>query len=140
MGKKGLSPIYQRPRTSDPHPQHQVYPYLLRKLAIDRPNHVWCADVTYIPMRRGFLYLVAMPIIRNNGPKPWISRQPPSSCRLQLLSLGIISRREKLVVFTISLLRVCALPTRPPFRPLPLPGSTEYVDVPHEEMQERHRN
>ncbi|WP_138956794.1 IS3 family transposase [Sphingomonas sp. KC8] len=60
MAKMGLSPIYQRPRTSDPHPQHRVYPYLLRKLAIERPNHVWCADVTYIPMRRGFLYLVAV--------------------------------------------------------------------------------
>ena len=60
MAKMGLSPIYQRPRTSDPHPQHRIYPYLLRKLAIERPNHVWCADVTYIPMRRGFLYLVAI--------------------------------------------------------------------------------
>ena len=60
MAKMGLTPIYQRPRTSDPHPQHRVYPYLLRKLAIERPNHVWCADVTYIPMRRGFLYLVAI--------------------------------------------------------------------------------
>lgn len=60
MAKMGLTPIYQRPRTSDPHPQHRVYPYLLRKLAIERLNHVWCADVTYIPMRRGFLYLVAI--------------------------------------------------------------------------------
>jgi putative transposase len=60
MSKMGLSPIYQRPRTSDPHPRHRVYPYLLRKLAIERPNHVWCADVTYIPMRKGFLYLVAV--------------------------------------------------------------------------------
>ena len=60
MGKMGLTPIYQRPRTSDPHPQHRIYPYLLRKLTIERPNHVWCADVTYIPMRRGFLYLVAI--------------------------------------------------------------------------------
>jgi putative transposase len=60
MTKMGLSPIYQRPRTSDPHPQHRVYPYLLRKLEIKRPNHVWCADITYIPMRRGFLYLVAI--------------------------------------------------------------------------------
>lgn len=60
MAKMGLTPIYQRPRTSDPHPQHRVYPYLLRKLVIDRPNQVWCADVTYIPMRRGFLYLVAI--------------------------------------------------------------------------------
>jgi putative transposase len=60
MAKMGLSPIYQRPRTSDPNPQHRIYPYLLRHLAIERPNHVWCADVTYIPMRRGFLYLVAI--------------------------------------------------------------------------------
>ena len=60
MSKMGLSPIYQRPRTSDPHPKHRVYPYLLRKLVIDRPNHVWCADITYIPMRHGFLYLVAI--------------------------------------------------------------------------------
>ena len=60
MAKMGLTPIYQRPRTSDPHPQHRIYPYLLRKLTIERPNHVWCANVTYIPMRRGFLYLVAI--------------------------------------------------------------------------------
>ena len=60
MAKMGLSPIYQRPRTSDPHPQHRIYPYLLRHVAVERPNHVWCADITYIPMRRGFLYLVAI--------------------------------------------------------------------------------
>ena len=60
MTKMGLSPIYQRPRTSDPHPQHRIYPYLLRHLAIERPNPVWCADITYIPMRHGFLYLVAI--------------------------------------------------------------------------------
>jgi putative transposase len=60
MAKMGLAPIYQRPRTTVPHPEHRVYPYLLRDLAIDRPNQVWCADLTYIPMRRGFLYLVAI--------------------------------------------------------------------------------
>ena len=60
MTKMGLAPIYQRPQTSDPHPQHRIYPYLLRHLAIERPNQVWCADITYIPMRRGFLYLVAI--------------------------------------------------------------------------------
>ncbi len=60
MAKMGLSAIYQKPRTSTPHPQHPVYKYLLRDLVIDRPNQVWCADITYIPMRRGFLYLVAI--------------------------------------------------------------------------------
>lgn len=60
MRKIGLEPIYQKPRTSDPHPRHRIYPYLLRNLAIGEPDHVWCADVTYIPMRRGFLYLVAI--------------------------------------------------------------------------------
>lgn len=60
MRKMGLTPIYQAPRTSQPHPEHKIYPYLLRDLTIERPNHVWCADITYIPMRRGFLYLVAI--------------------------------------------------------------------------------
>jgi putative transposase len=56
----GLEPIYPKPRTSRPHPDHKVYPYLLRDLTVDRPNHVWAADITYIPMRRGFMYLVAV--------------------------------------------------------------------------------
>jgi putative transposase len=60
MAKIGLAAIYQRPRTSDPHPEQRIYPYLLRDLAITRPNQVWCADVTYLPMRRCFLYLVAI--------------------------------------------------------------------------------
>jgi putative transposase len=60
MRLMGLAPIYQRPRTSDPHPEHRVHPYLLRGLTVDRPDQVWCADVTFIPMRRGFLYLVAV--------------------------------------------------------------------------------
>ena len=55
-----LVPIYQEPNTSKKHPQHKVYPYLLRGMKIDRPNQVWCTDITYIPMRRGFLYLVAI--------------------------------------------------------------------------------
>ena len=56
----GLSAIYRKPRTSQPHPAHKIYPYLLRDLRIDRPDHVWCADITYIPMQRGFQYLVAI--------------------------------------------------------------------------------
>lgn len=60
MQLMGLSAIYQKPKTSQPHPQHKVYPYLLRDLTINRPNQVWCADISYIPLRRGFLYLVAI--------------------------------------------------------------------------------
>jgi putative transposase len=60
MRRIGLAPIYQAPKTSEPHPRHKIYPYLLRHMTITRPNQVWCADVTYIPMRRGFLYLVAI--------------------------------------------------------------------------------
>ena len=60
MATMGLVPIYQRPRTTVPHPEHRIYPYLLRGLVVDRPNQVWCIDITYIPMRRGFLYLVAV--------------------------------------------------------------------------------
>lgn len=60
MRKMGLQAIYQRPKTTVPHPEHKKWPYLLRGLDIIRPNHVWCADITYIPMRRGFLYLVAV--------------------------------------------------------------------------------
>ena len=60
MTTMGLAPIYQRPRTTVPNPEHQVWPYLLRGMVIDRPNQVWCMDFTYIPMRRGFLYLAAV--------------------------------------------------------------------------------
>lgn len=60
MARMGLAAVYQRPRTTVRRPQHRVWPYLLRGLAIERPDQVWCADITYIPMRRGFLYLVAV--------------------------------------------------------------------------------
>lgn len=60
MRKVGLEALYPRPHTSKPHPEHPVYPYLLKDMTIDRPNQVWCADITFIPMRRGFMYLVAV--------------------------------------------------------------------------------
>ncbi len=60
MRLMGLMPIYRKPRTSVPAPGHKIYPYLLRDVMIDRPNQVWCADITYIPLARGFLYLVAI--------------------------------------------------------------------------------
>ena len=53
-------PIYQKPNTSRPAKGHKTYPYLLRGLRVERPGQVWAADITYLPMRRGFLYLVAI--------------------------------------------------------------------------------
>jgi len=60
MKKMGIEAIYKKPNTSRRHASHPVYPYLLRHLAITRPNQVWAADITYIPMRRGFVYLFAV--------------------------------------------------------------------------------
>ncbi|WP_179253532.1 IS3 family transposase [Brucella pseudogrignonensis] len=60
MKKMGIEAIYRRPNTSKPAPGHKIYPYLLRKLAVTRPNQVWAMDITYIPMARGFVYLCAV--------------------------------------------------------------------------------
>jgi len=60
MRLMGIEAVYPKPRTSKPHPEHKIYPYLLRNLTIDRPNQVWAADITYIPLKRGFMYLVAV--------------------------------------------------------------------------------
>jgi len=60
MQKMGLQAIYPKPKTTQRAPGHQVYPYLLRDLVITQPNQVWSADITYVPMSRGFMYLVAI--------------------------------------------------------------------------------
>jgi putative transposase len=60
MRKMGIAALYRKPNLSKPHPQHKVYPYLLRGMEITRANHVWAADITYLPMARGFCYLVAI--------------------------------------------------------------------------------
>ena len=60
MRRMGIEAIYRRPNTSKPAPGHRIYPYLLRGLAITRPNQVWAMDITYIPMARGFVYLAAV--------------------------------------------------------------------------------
>ena len=59
----GIEALYRKQRTSRRNPEHPIFPYLLRKLLVDRPNHVWCADITHIPMRRGFLYLFAVLVL-----------------------------------------------------------------------------
>ena len=75
MRVMGLEAIYQKPNTSQGHPDHKVYPYLLRGLVIDRRNQVWCADITYIPMAKGFVYLVAV--------MGWFSRRV-LACRVSI--------------------------------------------------------
>jgi putative transposase len=60
MKRMGIEALYRKPNTSKPAPGHQVYPYLLRKLSVTKPNQVWAMDITYIPMARGFVYLAAV--------------------------------------------------------------------------------
>jgi putative transposase len=60
MGKMGIVALYRKRKTSVAHPAHPIYPYLLTNLTIERANHVWASDLTYIPMKRGFVYLVAI--------------------------------------------------------------------------------
>lgn len=67
MKRMGIEALYRRRNTSRRHAGHRVYPYLLRDLTVERPNQVWAADITYIPMRRGFVYLVAV--------MDWVSRR-----------------------------------------------------------------
>jgi len=60
MKRMGIEALYRKPRTTKPHPGHQVYPYLLRSLPVTRANQVWAMDITYLPMARGFVYLAAV--------------------------------------------------------------------------------
>jgi putative transposase len=60
MRRMRITAIYRRPRTSQRHPAHPVFPYLLRTLTVDRPNHVWATDITHLPMARGFVFLCAI--------------------------------------------------------------------------------
>lgn len=60
MRLMGIEALYRKKRTSKKNPEHKVYPYLLRNLVVERANDVWCTDISYIPMREGFLYLIAV--------------------------------------------------------------------------------
>ena len=83
MRLMGIAALGPKPRTSRPSPGHKIYPYLLRNVAIERANQVWCADITYVPMRRGFLYLVAV--------MDWWSRAA-LSWRLSNTGRGVLRR------------------------------------------------
>jgi transposase-like protein len=75
--RMGIEAIYRRPNTSKPTPGHKIYPYVLRKLPVTRPNHVWAMDITYIPTARGFFYLAAV--------VDWFSRKV-LACQLKDIS------------------------------------------------------
>ncbi|NCO21803.1 MAG: IS3 family transposase, partial [Rhodobacterales bacterium] len=82
-----LVPIHQKPKTSKNHPAHKIYPYLLRDLPITRASQVWCTDITHIPMRRGFLYLVAI--------MDWYSRKVLSWRLSNTMDVGFCIRALK---------------------------------------------
>jgi putative transposase len=84
MRRMGMQTVYRRPNTSKPAPGHRIYPYLLRGLAVDRPNQVWAMDITYVPMARGFIYLAAV--------MDWFSRRL-LSWRVSIHDGGGILRR-----------------------------------------------
>src|SRR5262249_52474393 len=71
MRRMGMETGYRRPNTSKPAPGHRIYPYLLRGLAIDRPNQVWAMDITYVAMARGFIYLAAVMDWFSRRVLPW---------------------------------------------------------------------
>ena len=87
MRTMGIEAIAPKRKTSAPHPGHRIYPYLLRGLDITRAGHVWCADVTYLPMARGFCYLVAV--------MDWASRRVLSEAGLQHARRGLLHRSPR---------------------------------------------
>ena len=89
----GLEAIYRKPRTSVADPEHRVYPYLLRGLTIDRPNQVWCADITYIPVQDGFLYLVAIMDWASRRVLAWRRSLKYEAVYLHELADGFVAQR-----------------------------------------------
>jgi len=116
MRVMGLKAIYRRPRTSKPAPGHKIYPYLLGGLKITRPNQVWAADITYIPMARGFLYLVAIIDWHSRYVLSWrLSNTLDAGFCVEALEEALKIKRED---------RISSTPTRDPSSPVrPLPGS-----------------
>jgi putative transposase len=90
MRRMGLEALYRHPRTTQPHPGHRVFPYLLRDLEIMRPNQVWAMDLTYLPMHRGFLYLVAVLDWATRRVLAWrLSNTMTTDCCLEALEAAI---------------------------------------------------
>lgn len=104
----GIEAIYPKPKTSRPHPQHKVYPYFLRNPDINRPNQVWAADITYIPMSRGSMYLVAI--------MDWHNRKVLSS-RLSKTWVPILAPRRSKWPWSVLTSQRYSTPGRPVHQP-----------------------
>ena len=90
MRRMGIEALYRHPRTTQPHPAHQVFPYLLRDCEITAPNQVWAMDLTYLPMRHGFLYLVAVLDSATRRVLAWrLSKTLTTDCCLDALEAAI---------------------------------------------------
>jgi putative transposase len=86
MRKMGIEALYQRPRLSKPHPGHTIYPYLLRGVTITEANKAWASDITYIPMAKGFCYLVAIMDLASRKVLSWrLSNTLDTSCCIEAL-------------------------------------------------------
>lgn len=97
MRRMGLEAIYPRPRTSDPCPEHRIYPYLLRNLTIERVDQVWSADITYVPLARGFMYLVAVLDWHSRYVLSWeLSNTLDSSFCVSALEAALAQRRPEI--------------------------------------------
>ena len=77
MRKMGIAALGPKPRTTKPAPGHKIFPYLLRHMVIDRPNQVWAADITYVPIGQGFLYLVAIIDWASRAVLAWLAPPTP---------------------------------------------------------------
>jgi putative transposase len=91
MRKMGIAALGPKPNTSKPAPGHKIYPYLLRNMTIDRPNQVWAADITYLPIGRGFLYLVAIIDWASRAVLAWLccTDQPADDIACRILISGL---------------------------------------------------
>jgi len=97
MRVMGIEAIYRKPRTTLVDQESKVYPYLLRKLKVTHPDHVWCADITYIPMRRGFMYLVAIMDWFSRHVVAWrLANSLDSSFCLEALDEALASSRPEI--------------------------------------------
>ena len=108
MRKMGIAALGPKPRTTKLAPGHKIFPYLLRGLTIDRANQVWCADITYIPIGRGFLYLVAIMDWASRAVVAWRLSNTTDSRRLRRRSLALADQRSSIPT------RAVGLPPSPP--------------------------